>query len=320
MTITTFMRREIVTETRIPAPFVVGVPRSGTTLLRLMLDSHPELVIPAETHFLPKLFRAIEDGDARRRLPWRSARGRRLRGAAGRRARRQALELITGHRRWPDWGLSEDELRARFDAEEPFGCAEAARAFFGLCAAKAGKPRWGDKSPSYRIRMRRIAPVLPEARFIHVIRDGRDVALSLMDVPWGPSTIAEAAAMWARDIKRARRQGQRVGHYMELRYEDLVAEPEERLREVAGFVDLPWDEAILAYHERASDRIGEFARDFAMRRGVSMTAAERAEQHRHTSEPPTAARTGRWREEMSADEHSSFNGEPRKLLAELGYE
>jgi hypothetical protein len=314
------MRRVMMTETRLPAPFVVGVPRSGTTLLRLMLDSHPELVIPAETHFLPKLFRAIEAGDARRRLPWRGPPGRRLRGAAARRARHQALDLITSHRRWPDWGLTKDELAARFDAEEPFGCAEAARAFFGLCAAKADKPRWGDKSPSYRLRMRRIASALPEARFVHVIRDGRDVALSLMDVPWGPGTVAEAAEMWARDIKRTRRQAKRVGHYMELRYEDLVAEPEERLREVAGFVDLPWDEAMLAYHERAEQRIGEFARDFAMRRGVTMTAAERAGQHRHTSMPPTAARTGRWRQEMGAAERSSFDGEPRALLEELGYE
>src|SRR5687767_14411115 len=165
MTITTFMRRVMMTDTRLPAPFVIGVPRSGTTLLRLMLDSHPELVIPAETHFLPTLFRTIE-------------------GVDDRTARQQALELITGHRRWLDWNLEVDELRGEFEATEPFGGAEAARAFFRLCAEKAGKPRWGDKSPSYRKRMRRIAPVLPEARFVHVIRDGRDVALSLMDVPW----------------------------------------------------------------------------------------------------------------------------------------
>jgi hypothetical protein len=288
------------TETRFPAPFVIGVPRSGTTLLRLMLDSHPELVIPAETHFLPTLFRTIE-------------------GVDDGNAREQALELITGHRRWLDWNLDVDELRGAFEATEPFGGAEAARAFFRLCAEKAGKRRWGDKSPSYRKRMRRIAPVLPEARFVHVLRDGRDVALSLMDVPWGPSTVSEAAELWVRDIRRARRQAKRVEHYLELRYEDLVAEPEPRLREVAAFVDLPWDESMLAYHERAGERIGEFAREFPMRRGVTMTAEERAQHHRHTSEPPTAARTGRWRSEMTDADRAIFDGEAMGLLEELGY-
>jgi hypothetical protein len=304
MTITTFisvlgdMRRVIMTESRLPAPFVIGVPRSGTTLLRLMLDSHPQLVIPAETHFLPRLIRTIADGASRE----------------------QALELITTHRRWPDWGLDEAELRARFGAAEPFGAAGAARAFFGLCAERAGKPRWGDKSPSYRTRMRLIAPVLPEAHFVHLIRDGRDVALSLLDVPWGPRDVPEAAETWVGDIRRARRQARRVDHYMELRYEDLVAEPEARLREVAAFVELPWDDAMLAYPERAGERIGEFTRDFSMRGGVTMTAAERAEQHRHAKQSPTAARTGRWRREMSDADLAAFDGEPRELLRELGYE
>jgi hypothetical protein len=77
---------------------------------------------------------------------------------------------------------------------------------------------------------------------------------------------------------------------------------------------------MLAYHERAGRRIGEFTRDFAMRRGVKMSAAERAEQHRLTSTPPTPARTGRWRSEMSAEDLAAFEGEPRQLLRELGYE
>lgn len=302
-----------------PAPFIVGVPRSGTTLLRLMLDSHPEMAIPAETHFLPRLIRRMEEGDRRLRLLRRSGPGRNLRGRHAEAGRRIAWELITSHRRWPDWRLDADRLRARFEDIEPFGVAEAARAFYELCAESAAKPRWGDKSPSYRRRMRRIQAVLPEARFVHIVRDGRDVALSLMEVPWGPRTVTEAAQTWAADIRRARRQATRLRHYMELRYEDLVAEPDVWLHRVSEFVELPWDERMLDYHGRAEERIGEFARDFAMRGGVTMSAEERARQHRFTSRPPSAARTERWRTEMSLAEKTAFEGTVGGLLEELGY-
>src|SRR5918999_488597 len=77
---------------RTPAPFIVGVPRSGTTLLRLMLDAHPELTIPPETHFVPKLVKL-----------WR-------REGAG---ARECADWIVGHPRWGDFGLDEDEPRAR---------------------------------------------------------------------------------------------------------------------------------------------------------------------------------------------------------------
>src|SRR2546430_13399132 len=84
------------TPERPPAPFVVGVPRSGTTLLRLMLDAHPELAIPPETHFLPKLIKACRDAEQ-----------------AGSDPGERAVEIITHHRRWPDFGLAEADLRAR---------------------------------------------------------------------------------------------------------------------------------------------------------------------------------------------------------------
>src|SRR5690606_16718789 len=133
-------------------PFIVGVARSGTTLLRLMLDAHPDLAIPPETHFVPRLVKEIERGA----------------GPA------EAHAFVTGHQRWPDWGLDADELRARFESLEPFTAGEALRAFFGLYAERQGKPRWGDKSPTHLKRMARIHGALPEARFLHVIRDGRD--------------------------------------------------------------------------------------------------------------------------------------------------
>lgn len=285
---------------RPPAPFIVGVARSGTTLLRLMLDAHPDLAIPPETHFVPRLVKRIEGGA----------------GAA------EAHALVTQHPRWPDWGLDADELRARFEALEPFTAGGAVRAFFGLYAKKQGKPRWGDKTPGHLGRMARIHRALPEVRFLHVIRDGRDAAVSLLERSWGPDTIPEAATAWKEGIEKARRQAKRKlpeGAYVEVRYEELVREPEATLRAVAQAIDLPWDERMLRYHELAEERMAEVRRDLERAGGARITAAERAAQHALVREPPRADRIGRWRTELPADARRQFEEVAGDLLAELGY-
>jgi Sulfotransferase family len=151
-----------------PAPFVVGVSRSGTTLLRLMLDAHPDLMIPAETHFVPMVANAVDRAIEE--------------GAPTEVVREQAMETMTGHPRWGDFRLDEADVRARMEQHDPLSAGDAIRSFYEACAALEGKPRWGDKSPPYTYKAGRIQKALPEAVFIHIIRDGRDVALSLGEV------------------------------------------------------------------------------------------------------------------------------------------
>ena len=289
---------------RPPAPFVVGVPRSGTTLLRLMLDAHSQLAIPPETHFLPKLIRACqEELDADRD------------------GRRRALELMTGHRRWPDFGLDPADVEARLQGEGLLEPAEACRAFYGAYAAKHSKRRWGEKTPQYVKTMKRIGGALPEAHFIHLIRDGRDVALSILDVSWGPSTIEDAAVQWTSQVRRARRKSRSLAHYNEVRYEGLVADPEPIVRRICEFAKLPFEPEMLAYHERASERMSAVARDLELgggREGIS--ASERASQHALVSEAPRSERAGRWREEMDAADVAIYESIAGPTLVELGYE
>jgi hypothetical protein len=282
-----------------PAPFIVGVARSGTTLLRLMLDAHPELAIPPETHFIPKVIKACEEGgDPHDRV----------------------FELLTTHRRWPDYRLDAAELRTRLDRIEPLSAGDALRAFYGLYAEGQGKPRWGDKSPSYVRRMRRVESALPEAHFIHLVRDGRDVALSQVEVDFGPDQIADAARDWVEGIGKAHRQARRLPHYLELRYEDLVADPEPLVRRVCEFVELPWDPAMLEYHRGADERMAEVTRDFERGGGPAIPAAVRAGRHTRVAEPPQRARAGRWRTDMSAADRETFERIAGDLLSELGYE
>jgi hypothetical protein len=286
-----------------PAPFIVGVPRSGTTLLRLMLDSHPDLAIPPETHFLPKLIRLCEEAGDRGDV------------------REAALELITTHRRWPDFGLDAEELRARLAGSGRLRPGDAARAFYEAYTAMHRKPRWGEKTPQYLKTVKRIAAALPEAHFIHIIRDGRDVALSLLAVTWGPKTIEDAAVQWTTQIRRARRKARAIPHYTEVRYEGLVVDPEPIVRRICEFCDLPFETGMLDYHRTAGERMEGVARDLELGGGRGgIGANERARQHALVSEAPRGERAGRWRVEMDPRDVAAFEAIAGPTLAELGYE
>ena len=289
-----------------PAPFVVGAPRSGTTLLRLMLDAHPELAIPPETYFVPKAakqWRRIE------RLRQRSAN-----------PRERFYEAVTGHTRWPDFHMDADVFRRRLEEERPQDVGEAVRIFYRLYAERAGKPRWGDKTPFYVRRMAIIQEILPEARFIHIIRDGRDLTLSIKGLWFGPNSIDEAAEFWTSRIEEGRRQAPELAHYMELRYEDLLEQPEVELRRICEFVDLPFDDQMLHYHEHVDERLApetppeEIAPD-----GRVVSTAERQAIMARVSKPPDKTRIGRYRTEMPEGDRERFEALAGPLLEELGY-
>jgi hypothetical protein len=277
-----------------PAPFVVGVSRSGTTLLRLMIDSHSELAIPAETRFLPELIARVDAGA----------------GVA------ETAAFLTEHRRWGDFGLDALELRERLDSIGDPTPGAAARAFYALYAEGQGKPRWGDKSPPYMTGMPAIATALPEARFIHLIRDGRDVAASLMARTWGMRRPRRIARRWVREVSTARRDALALapGTYLEVRYEELVADPERVLRAICAHVELTFEPAMLRFHERAETRLAEL-RDLPGHR----SAAERATQFERVREPVSGSRVGAWREALAAEDIAAFQSVAADLLAELGY-
>ena len=291
-----------------PAPFVVGIARSGTTLLRLMLDAHPQLTIPPETHFAPKVINAYtqmrEDKISNEEM--------RARGAA----------IVVGHPRWGDFGLDAHEFQRRVDATDGITARPILRTFFEYYAEEQGKPRWGDKSPPYTWKAPKIQSALPEARFINLIRDGRDVALSLNEVSWGPGGISLSAEKWVKELTLARRRAKRLrrGTYLEVRYEDLVTDPEPILRQVADFVRLPWDDAMMNYHVGAEQRMSQVVRELKPQGGGLITAEERVKQHELVSKPPSSQRAGRWRTDMSEQDRAAFENIAGDLLRDLGYE
>ena len=293
-------------EPKFPAPFVVGVGRSGTTLLRMMLDSHPELAIPPETHFLNPLIQA----SGRLRFNARTA----------------TREIVHDERRrWNDFGLTEDDLLVSMQAVERFNTADAMRAFYRAYAEKHGKLRWGDKTPDYIRKMRKLQKTLPEARFIHVIRDGRDAGLSqnarIIKRGKDPVPAREMARRWRKRIVKSRVDAEEVEHYLEIRYEDLVADTENALRRVCGHIELDFDPAMLTYYERAEERLQEMAGALPAKKGrPEREAGERIQAHALTMKPPDPERLAVWKREMTPEENAEFENAAGYLLDDLGYE
>ena len=225
----------------IPFPFIVACGRSGTTMLRVMFEQHPDIAIPPESYFPLSFFRRRERYAAR--------------GGSGVDLAALAEDLLR-HDRFLAWRLDPELVRSRLTGQAP-DFAEAIRRVYALYAEAHGKRRYGDKTPPFLMHMRRLAEQFPEARFIHLVRDGRDVVLSLRDQPFAPSSFTGAAEYWAGRVRRARQAGERLGpdRYVEVRYEDLVANTEAQLRRLCEFVELEFRPEMLAYRHEDLARI-----------------------------------------------------------------
>jgi hypothetical protein len=265
-----------------------------------MLDAHLLLAIPPETHFIPKVAAECTESDDPAQC---------------------FVKTITSHPRWNSFSLDQNPFREAVMAIRPFDLTSALRLFYEQYGARFHKPRWGDKTPQYVLHMELIHQLLPEASFVHIIRDGRDVALSLKRVWFGPKTVGDAAVWWADAVRAGRDQGSRLPRYLEIRFEDLVRDTETALRGVCQFLRLSWDSAMLDYHKRAAERMQETNRPHWVP-SISKTihTAELAEMFHLTTKTPQASQVGRWKLEMTDNERRAFEAIAGDLLAALGYE
>jgi hypothetical protein len=260
---------------------VLGVSRSGTTLLKAMLDAHSQLAIPSESYFIPQLWHRHGEHPERDAFV-------------------EDLRLLSRIR---EWGVDPDDVGTRLPERPTF--PEAVRAIYAVYAESKGKPRYGDKTPLYMQYLDVLARAFPDASYVHIVRDGRDAALSLLAMTRRPRFnlsrprgVGDFACAWRREVRAARRFG-RARRYLELRYEDLVADPEARLREVCAFLELEYEPPMLEYHRHEDPAL------YA--------------DHPRLAQPPTRD-VRSWRQELSRADTKLFEAIAGDLLAELGYE
>lgn len=269
-------------------PFLVGCGRSGTTLLRSMFDSHPDMAIPHETYFVVRL-----------------ARNQSRYQASGSFATESFLADLFGQGGFRRMGVPEDAVRRWFAERQPDCYAQAIREVYGLYALRRGKARYGDKTPIYVLSLGALSTLFAESRFVHIIRDGRNVVQSFLDGGWA-DRVEDAALYWKLQVDRGRRAGRRLGadRYREVRYEDLLDNPVEVLSEVCRFLDLRFDDHMLKYQESAH----RWA-----------TASRKPARHGNLLREPTKGLRD-WRTQMSRSDVAIVEGLAGGLLTELGYE
>ena len=269
-----------------PPVVVLGVARSGTSLLKEMLDHHSELAIPPESYFLMPLwdrFRASRDLE-------------------------KLLADLAFAVQVREWGVDVDAVRARIPRTADF--PDVIRAVYECYAESRGKRRFGDKTPLYMLYLELLEHAFSRPVYVHIMRDVRDAALSYAAMPSGhprgwlwPAGVAEFACRWRSQVDAARRFGSSIGtdRYVEVRYEDLVAEPAKNLAAICAHIGLTFESSMLEYHHEVD------------------VSQERFRNHARLAEPPSPSSRS-WREDMHPGDVERFEAVAGELLDELGYD
>lgn len=267
--------------------FIVGSQRSGTTMLRLMLNQHSRLCVPFESAFIPEFSKRLKEfGDLTRQ--------------------ENMAQLLTAicHNPFVEKGNLVPDPGAVL-AKNPQSYPAVINAIFTELALRHRKPRWGDKTPGYEQEINLLWSLFPGCRFIHLIRDGRDVALSLRSLSWGSRDLIQSARDWAWKVMLGRKMGSMIpGHYLEVHYETLVTQPAESLAKICEFLDEPFEEEMLGYHHSAE----------------AFMPPDSLRWHQSSVSTPDPAKVGLWRTAMSPADQFVFERVAGEALELFGYE
>jgi hypothetical protein len=271
--------------------FIVGAPRSGTTLLQYMLRSHPALSLPTgESHFFVPLYRnAGQFGDL----------------AQPENVRRVLAAMYAQSADFLDTDLHGvkfdiERLTQEFVAEGRRKMRDLITGLFEKNAAGEGKRRWGDKTPYYVLHLPKLLEWWPDAQIIHIIRDGRDVALSLFarKHDFGVYNTYFAARYWEQYVETGHELGQAIDReqYLEVRYEDLIADQPGVLKAVCDFLGEEFSESVVDFKKS-----GEAGKTPMLQKPVQKDNAEK------------------WRTAMTPGQLRAFEGGAGKSLEKFGY-
>jgi hypothetical protein len=278
-----------------PYVFFVGCSRSGTTLLRRIGDAHSELAVLPEQHWLPRYWE------------WRT--GITPEGMVT----RDLLDMLLADRHFMRLELP---FKPVVDLVEngPKHYSRFVTELFDLCGTVAVKPLVGEKTPKYVRYIPTLSELWPAAKVVHLVRDGRDVALSLLDwdrvernvgrfPTWDEDPVTTTALYWEWNVRLGREAGSRLGSdcYYEMRYEGLVADPESECRKLSDFLGIAYEPAMLRFHE-----------------GRTRTDARPTVSAKRAWQPITAGLRS-WREQMGPGDVVRFEAAAGPLLDELGY-
>jgi hypothetical protein len=278
---------------RDPYLFIVGCARSGTTLVRRIVDAHPQIAITNEMHWITRQFNS-RNGIVTQEL----------------------VSELTRHKRFAQFEIPRQQFEGLLGSEEALPYPIFLRRVFGLYGHIKSKPLVGNKTPAFVRSIPTFHALWPEAKFVHIIRDGRDVCMSILNwkkagrivgryATWEEDPVSTTALWWERKVRKAREDGAALGQglYHEVLYEDLVEDPERECKRLCEFLGVPYDDAMIRFAEGKTKTDLPNARKTPKKAWLPITPGMRD-----------------WRTEMPATEIQHFEAAAGNLLEELGYE
>jgi hypothetical protein len=276
-----------------PYLFIVGCARSGTTLVHRIVDAHPEIAITTEMHWITRLFNS-----------WNGLVTPKL------------VSELTGHKRFAQFEIPREEFEGLLGSGEALPYPTFLNRLFGLYGKIKNKPLVGNKTPAYVRSIPTFHALWPEAKFVHIIRDGRDVCLSILNwkkaertagryASWEEDPVSTTALWWERKVRKAREDGAALGPglYHEMLYEELVDDPHRECKRLCEFLGVPYDDAMIRFAE-----------------GKTRTDLPNARKTPKKAWLPITSGIRNWRTEMPVKDVERFEAAVGNLLEELGYE
>jgi hypothetical protein len=266
--------------------FLVGCPRSGTTLLQQMLDAHVEIAIAPETHFVENFWLKQDNyGDL----------------AKDENYQRLIQDLV----RVPEF--CEMALSAEAFTAAAYAIERSYANLFCLLLSQFMKSRnvqiVGEKTPNHLLHMKTLKEFFPKSKFIHIVRDPRAVVNSWKKVPWTTGTVLGDAKIWRKYMITAQSRSIPEDTLLSLHYEELVASPESSLRRVCNFLNLAFDANMLNYYAQHSQ-------------GVNVS---REPWKGNATKPISSTSLTRWQTDLATQEVAIIEAVTGKEMRQLDY-
>lgn len=285
-----------------PPLFIIGNPRSGTTLLRLMLTNHKNIVIPPECGFAIWFYQKYKPETFSKPVI------------------KSFVEDLSTARKIETWNLDYSGLLHYIFSVQPVSYSEVVGAVYEFYGHTIEKKflRWGDKNNYYLNHIDTLKKIFPSARFLHIVRDGRDVACSYRKLhvsnmvskyaPHLPFDVKDIAFEWSENIRKIRRSFDKMNwdNVHELRYEDLVSSPKEELKKICVFLEEPYDLNMERYYVRNKLEHQE--------------PVEFLQWKAKTIEEPTTSEIGKFKNELTYDEIKEFEIVSAPILKVYNYD
>lgn len=270
--------------------FIIGTQRGGTTLLRLMLNKHSNISIPPESHFLISLFKKFAPQQV-----------------LNKEEQHVAKEIISSHPRFSTWNISLADFDGIIDLlPEQCPLPLLVKKLFEMQIESTGKKIWGEKTPEYIDIIPQLAAAFPRARFISIIRDGRDVAMSLQQRGWQGWSVYQRATYWKQCVHKMSRLEELSTTCLAIKYEDIVLNTKDALTAISNFLEIKFEETILDFHEDAAQNIT----DQEIKSGV----------HAKLNRSPQSSDVYKWKTKPDKKNVWLFESVCYKELTLMGYE